>query len=95
MRRGPLCKGRRLVRAVCALKVYRGNSWWSKARHNWNQVCNGGIALGELSRALCVISIRRDVGKILAFPGGDEDDTLADGINLGSKGDTERKSAGR
>jgi hypothetical protein len=45
----------RLVQAISvkglepALKVYRGGGWWSKARHNWNQVCNGGIGMGALA----------------------------------------------
>ncbi len=30
---------------------YRKNRWWAKSRHNWNQVCNGGIALGALAVA--------------------------------------------
>lgn len=25
--------------------------WWVRARHNWNQVCNGGLALGALAIA--------------------------------------------
>lgn len=32
-----------------ALDVYRKNSWWARARHNWNQVCNGGIGIGALA----------------------------------------------
>ncbi|HEV2394903.1 MAG TPA: heparinase II/III family protein [Verrucomicrobiae bacterium] len=32
-----------------ALKVYRANNWWASARHNWNQVCNGGIGMGALA----------------------------------------------
>lgn len=32
-----------------ALKVYLGGGWWAKARHNWNQVCNGGIGMGALA----------------------------------------------
>ena len=32
-----------------ALKLYRAGSGWTKARHNWNQVCNGGIGLGALA----------------------------------------------
>ena len=27
------------------------NTWWARARHNWNQVCNGGIGLGALALA--------------------------------------------
>ncbi len=37
-----------------ALEVSDGkirNGWWSKVRHNWNQVCNGGISLGALALA--------------------------------------------
>ncbi|MDY7108059.1 MAG: heparinase II/III family protein [Planctomycetota bacterium] len=35
-----------------ALHSYRGEErygWWVRSRHNWNQVCNGGIALGALA----------------------------------------------
>jgi hypothetical protein len=32
-----------------ALDVYRKNNWWARARHNWNQVCNGGIGIGALA----------------------------------------------
>jgi hypothetical protein len=38
-----------------ALNVYHGNpkpsSPWNKVRHNWNQVCNGGIGIGALAIA--------------------------------------------
>ena len=37
-----------------ALAVYRGTSpysAWPRARHNWNQVCNGGIGMGALALA--------------------------------------------
>ncbi|MBI2947702.1 MAG: heparinase II/III family protein [Verrucomicrobia bacterium] len=35
-----------------ALKTYRGTgASWHKARHNWNQVCNGGIGIGALALA--------------------------------------------
>jgi len=37
-----------------ALEAYRGKTsfgWWVKSRHNWNQVCNGGIGLGALAMA--------------------------------------------
>ncbi len=30
---------------------YREQRWWTRSRHNWNQVCNGGIALGALAVA--------------------------------------------
>ncbi len=32
-----------------ALGVYREKRWWSTARHNWNQVCNGGIGMAALA----------------------------------------------
>jgi len=32
-----------------ALKTYRAKDWWVRARHNWNQVCNGGIGMGALA----------------------------------------------
>jgi hypothetical protein len=35
-----------------ALTSYRGGAdygWWAKSRHNWNQVCNGGIGMGALA----------------------------------------------
>ena len=34
-----------------AKKVYEGKGWWAKSTHNWNQVCNGGIAIGALAVA--------------------------------------------
>jgi hypothetical protein len=34
-----------------ALEIYRRDSGWSRARHNWNQVCNGGIGVGALAVA--------------------------------------------
>jgi hypothetical protein len=34
-----------------ALKVYRSHKGWPRARHNWNQVCNGGIGMGALALA--------------------------------------------
>jgi hypothetical protein len=36
------------------LECYRGKArygWWVRARHNWNQVCNGGLAIGALAVA--------------------------------------------
>ena len=30
-------------------KIYRSAGWWSKAVHNWNQVCNGGMTIGALA----------------------------------------------
>jgi hypothetical protein len=34
-----------------ALKLYRARSGWTRAHHNWNQVCNGGIGMGALALA--------------------------------------------
>lgn len=34
-----------------AEEVYRKNGWWVKATNNWNQVCNGGNAVGALAVA--------------------------------------------
>jgi len=34
-----------------ALEVYRRDSGWARSRHNWNQVCNGGIGVGALAVA--------------------------------------------
>ena len=34
-----------------ALTLYRNHSSWTRMRHNWNQVCNGGIGMGALSLA--------------------------------------------
>ena len=36
------------------LESYRGTGkygWWTRAHHNWSQVCNGGLALGALAVA--------------------------------------------
>lgn len=34
-----------------ALNIYEQDGWWARARHNWNQVCNGGIGMGALALA--------------------------------------------
>jgi hypothetical protein len=34
-----------------ALPLYRARSGWTRARHNWNQVCNGGMGMGALALA--------------------------------------------
>jgi hypothetical protein len=34
-----------------ALKLYRPHTGWTRMRHNWNQVCNGGIGMGALALA--------------------------------------------
>ena len=36
------------------LEAYRGAArwgWWTRAHHNWSQVCNGGLAVGALAVA--------------------------------------------
>ncbi len=50
-----------------ALRAYRGKAaygWWVRARHNWNQVCNGGIGMGALAVA---DEFPRIAGEILRF----------------------------
>ena len=34
-----------------ALHLYRKHTYWTRMRHNWNQVCNGGIGAGALALA--------------------------------------------
>jgi hypothetical protein len=34
-----------------AVKLYRARSGWTRAHHNWNQVCNGGMGMGALALA--------------------------------------------
>ncbi|MGC8743384.1 MAG: heparinase II/III domain-containing protein [Verrucomicrobiia bacterium] len=34
-----------------AIEVHKKNNWWARARHNWNQVCNGGVGMGALAIA--------------------------------------------
>jgi len=37
-----------------ALDSYRGKAsfgWWVRSKHNWNQVCNGGVGIGALAIA--------------------------------------------
>jgi hypothetical protein len=34
-----------------AIPIYQQKRWWTVAVHNWNQVCNGGMALGALAIA--------------------------------------------
>jgi hypothetical protein len=34
-----------------AIPIYKEKRWWTVAVHNWNQVCNGGMALGALAIA--------------------------------------------
>lgn len=31
--------------------VYRRRLWWTGCKHNWNQVCNGGLTIGALAVA--------------------------------------------
>jgi hypothetical protein len=34
-----------------AMEFYRSGGWWVRAKHNWNQVCNGGIGIAALAIA--------------------------------------------
>jgi hypothetical protein len=34
-----------------ANNIHEEKRWWAVARHNWNQVCNGGIGMGALALA--------------------------------------------
>jgi hypothetical protein len=34
-----------------AIPIYKEHRWWTVVSHNWNQVCNGGMALGALAIA--------------------------------------------
>jgi len=34
-----------------AIPIYKEHRWWTTLTHNWNQVCNGGMALGALAIA--------------------------------------------
>jgi hypothetical protein len=34
-----------------ALNLYRNHFGWTRMRHNWNQVCNGGMGMGALALA--------------------------------------------
>ena len=36
---------------LAAKPFYDKQRWWVRATHNWNQVCNGGIAIGALAVA--------------------------------------------
>lgn len=46
LRRAMVEKGIKL-----AIEIHKKASWWARARHNWNQVCNGGIGMGALAIA--------------------------------------------
>jgi len=46
LREAMLAKGIKLANDIHARR-----SGWSRARHNWNQVCNGGIGMGALALA--------------------------------------------
>lgn len=46
-----------------ALEIYRKNSGWTRARHNWNQVCNGGMGMGALAMGEVLPA---EAGEILA-----------------------------
>ncbi len=34
-----------------AIEVHQKANWWSRVRHNWNQVCNGGVGMGAIAIA--------------------------------------------
>ncbi|MFO0929298.1 MAG: hypothetical protein U0736_20115 [Gemmataceae bacterium] len=51
LRDGLLRHGLRPGAACYAGKPPRGYGGWTKARHNWNQVCNGGLVGGALAIA--------------------------------------------
>src|ERR1017187_10623667 len=51
-------EGRKRIRTAivekgidAALPLYRARKGWTVVHHNWNQVCNGGIAIGALAVA--------------------------------------------
>ena len=44
-----------------ALTIYRQQTGWSRATHNWNQVCNGGMAIGALAVADQKPALAREV----------------------------------
>ncbi len=53
-----------------ALRAYRGDApeaeqWWTEADHNWNQVANGGVAIG----ALAVLDARPDIASEVLHEG--------------------------
>jgi hypothetical protein len=43
------------------LRVYRKGTGWAKVRHNWNQVCNGGMTVGALAVADNEPALAREV----------------------------------
>ncbi len=52
-----------------SLPIYEENRWWARARHNWNQVCNGGMGIGALAiadeePALCRRILNYAIGSI-------------------------------
>jgi hypothetical protein len=67
-----------------AMKVYERKSSWSRGTNNWNQVCNGGIAVGALAvadqepalagaiLAHAAASIRRPIATLAPDGGWDE-----------------------
>ncbi len=40
-----------LAPAELAYKPGQGSGWWTRTDNNWNQVCNGGLAIGALAIA--------------------------------------------
>lgn len=52
------------------LKIYRKRSGWTKADHNWNQVCNGGMGTGALAIAESEPKLAAEAlhGAVLSLP---------------------------
>ncbi len=36
---------------IPALPIYESQTWWSRSKHNWNAVCNGGLGVAALAIA--------------------------------------------
>jgi hypothetical protein len=43
--------------------IHSRQTWWTRAHHNWNQVCNGGIGMGALAIA---DEVPEECGRFLA-----------------------------
>lgn len=52
------------------LSVYRKQEWWARATHNWNQVCNGGLAVGALAIGDVEVDVASEVlhSAVLSLP---------------------------
>jgi hypothetical protein len=51
LRAGLIEKGLKPGREAYQIKNGRPRGWWATVKHNWNQVCNGGLAIGALAIA--------------------------------------------